>query len=87
MSTRGYHQLSERLFVVTSTMTIALQVGVKGHRIVVREPASGFYAIYSKTNDLPRLRLERRKPTGDLQLVAEASQAAVSKARELGWMV
>ena len=68
-------------------MPNALQVGVKGHRIIVREPASGFYAIYSKTNDRPRLRLEGRKPTGDLQLVAEASRAAVSKARELGWIV
>ena len=67
-------------------MSNALQVGVKGHRIIVREPASGFYAIYSKTNDLPRLRLERRKPTGDLQLVAKASHAAVSKVRELGWI-
>lgn len=65
-------------------MTNDLEVGVQGGRIIVRDSASGFYAIYSKTKDRSRLLLERRKPTTDLELLAQASQLAVSKARELG---
>jgi hypothetical protein len=68
-------------------MASELEIGVEGGRIVVRDPDSGFYAIYSKPSDQQRLLLERRKPSNDLELVARCSQAAVNKARELGWIV
>jgi hypothetical protein len=63
-----------------------LTVGVDEGRIIVMDPATGFFAIYSKPSDRPHLLLERRKPTEDQVLRAHAFQAAVAKARELGWV-
>jgi len=54
------------------------QVGVHDGLIIVTEPATRFYAIYSKPPDRSRLILERRKPAID---------HANAKARELGWIV
>ena len=34
-----------------------------------------------------RLILERRRPTKDQKLVAQAHKAALAKARELGWIL
>jgi hypothetical protein len=51
------------------------------------DPATGFFAIYSKPSDRPHLLLERRKPIDDRVLLADAFEAAVSKARELGWIL
>jgi hypothetical protein len=55
--------------------------------IVVSEPASQFVAIYVKPKERPQLTLMRRTPTSDNVLLAQAFQAAVAKARELGWIV
>jgi hypothetical protein len=63
------------------------EVGVDEGRIIVRDPATGFFAIYSKPSDRPHLLLERRKPTDDHALLARSWIAAVSKARDLGWIV
>ena len=63
------------------------EIGVDDGRIIIRDAATGFFAIYAKPSDRPHLLLERRKPTEDQVLLARALQAAVAKARELGWIV
>jgi hypothetical protein len=63
------------------------EIGVDDGRIIIRDAATGFFAIYSKPSDRQNLLLERRKPTEDQVLLARALQAAVAKARELGWIV
>ena len=64
---------------------VEFRVAVCDGLIVVTDPASRFYAIYSKPADQPRLVLERRRPTKDHTIVARALKAANAKARELGW--
>ena len=73
----------------------ALQVGVDGDLIVVTDPATRYYAIYSRPSNraemlahghTQHLTLLRRRPTKDRALLA-AYQAANDKARELGWIV
>jgi hypothetical protein len=68
-------------------MAHSFEVGVQDDLIIVREPVTNFYAIYSKPTDRPHLILQRRRPTDDHKLLAQAFQAAASKARELGWIV
>jgi hypothetical protein len=68
-------------------MSVGIQVEAKGDLLIVSEPTSDFVAIYAKPNERPRLTLMRRTPTTDNVLLADAFQAAVSKARELGWIV
>ena len=47
-----------------------------------------FTAVYHKPDKLdPQLKLKSRTPTDDHALLARAWIAAVSKARELGWIV
>ena len=46
-----------------------------------------FKATYYKPPGRPNLILRERTKTDDEALVAEAFQAAVAKARELGWIV
>lgn len=67
-------------------MAEGFEVGVQDDLIIVREPTTGFYAIYSKPAEQPQLILQRRKPANDHTLLARASQAANEKARELGWI-
>jgi hypothetical protein len=67
-------------------MSDDFEVGVDEGRIIIRDVATGFFAIYSKPTDHPHLLLERRKPTDDHVLLARAYQAAITKARELGWI-
>lgn len=68
-------------------MSEVFEVGVDEGRIIIRDAATGFFAIYSKPSDRPNLLLVRRKPTDDQVLLARAFQTAVAKARELGWIV
>jgi hypothetical protein len=63
------------------------RVGVHDGLIVVTEPTSHFFAIYGKPRADRRLTLERRGPTKDQKLIAEARKAANAKARALGWNV
>jgi hypothetical protein len=74
----------------------ALQVGVDGDLIVVTDPSTRYYAIYSRPSEraemlahghTQHLTLLRRRPTKDRALLAAAYQAANAKARELGWIV
>jgi hypothetical protein len=37
--------------------------------------------------DAPHLKLKRRAPTKDKELLVAARQAAIDKARDLGWIV
>lgn len=67
-------------------MADSLEVGTQGDLIIVRDPTTGFYAIYSKHSDQPHLILKRRRPIKDHALLARALQAAVDKTRELGWI-
>jgi len=62
----------------------SIQVEAKGDLLIVSEPASNFVAIYVKSSERSQLMLMRRTPTTDNVLLAEAFQAAVGKARELG---
>ena len=55
--------------------------------LIVSEPTTDFVAIYVKPKERPQLTLMRRTPTSDNVLLAQAFQAAVAKARELGWVV
>jgi hypothetical protein len=70
-----------------------LQVDLEGDEIVVRKPGTALLLAYSKSAELPRLTLTRSwiKPTTPFPAIgefrAEAFRAAVSKARELGWIV
>jgi len=53
-----------------------------------REPSSGrFTAVYYKAAGRPHLILHERSKSDDFDLLADAFQAAVAKARELGWIV
>ena len=60
-------------------------IEVRGADLVVSLPNGKFKATYYKRPDRPNLILRERTKTDDEALVAEAFQAAVSKARELGW--
>jgi hypothetical protein len=54
--------------------------------IIVR--SGDFRAVYWKPNAAePQLKLRRRTATDDHGLLAQAWQAAVTKARGLGWIV
>ena len=63
------------------------RVGVHDGLIVVTEPTSHFYAVYGRPPGQRRLILERRRPTKNQTLVAQARKAANAKARELGWIL
>ena len=55
--------------------------------LFVTEQRTEFYAVYEKRPDAPQLMLVRRSPTNDHGLIAwRLPEAAVSKARELGWI-
>jgi hypothetical protein len=64
---------------------VAFKVEVVDGDLIVTCP--GFKAVYYKAKGQPRLTLEHRTKTDDHELLAKAFQAAVAKARELGWIV
>jgi hypothetical protein len=71
---------------------IDLRVEIDGDIIVVMDPVTRYYALYTKPSDCVEahcspLTLLRRRPTKDQSIVALAAQAASAKARELGWIV
>jgi hypothetical protein len=69
-----------------------LRVDLEGDEIVVTKPGTTLLLAYSKSAEEPRLVLTRSwmKPTTPSPLTgefrAQAFQAAVNKARELGWI-
>jgi hypothetical protein len=62
-----------------------LDVEVRDRNIVVT--STGFEAVYYRRTDQPYLILRHRTKTDDFELLAQVYQAAVAKARELGWIV
>ena len=62
-------------------------IEVHGDDLVVSLLNGKFKATYYKPAGRPNLILRERTKTDDEALVAEAFQAAVAKARELGWIV
>jgi hypothetical protein len=62
-------------------------VEVRGADLVVSLLNGKFKATYYKPTGRPNLILRERTKTDDDALPAEAFQAAVAKARELGWIV
>ena len=64
-----------------------LKADARGELIIVTEPSIGFFAVYGKEPGTPQLLLKNRAPTKDHTLLAAAWQAAVAKARSLGWLV
>jgi hypothetical protein len=70
-----------------------LKVKFDGQEIIVTMPGTDFMLAYRKRPDSPNLVLTRswEKPTVTSPEISEfrahAFQAAVSKARELGWIV
>ena len=62
-------------------------IEVRGADLVVSLLNGKFKATYYKPPGRPNLILRQRTKTDDEALVAEAFQAAVAKARELGWIV
>ena len=79
--------------VRTQTGETQLRVELEGDEIVVRKPGTSFLLAYAKSVEQPRLVLTRSwmKPATPSPAIGEfrteAFQAAVSKARELGWFV
>ena len=63
-----------------------LFVVVHDDEIVVTSE-TGFRATYCKRPNHPQLKVRRRTETDDLEVLAQAWQAANAKARELGWIV
>jgi hypothetical protein len=63
------------------------QVEERDGEIIVMRADLLFIATYSKRANEPQLILRRRTATSDHALLARAFQAAVAKARELGWIV
>ena len=78
-------------FVVRSAMD--LHVKFDGHEIIVTRPGTDMMTAYRKAPDRPNLVLTRSwlEPTVSSPEISEfraqAFQAAVAKARELGWIV
>ena len=62
-------------------------VEVRSGNLVVSLPNGRFKATYYKPAGRPHLILRERSKTDDDELLAEAFQAAIAKARELGWIV
>ena len=63
-----------------------LFVVVQADEIIVTSEM-GFRAAYCKRPNCPQLKVRRRTETEDLEVLAQAWEAANVKARELGWIV
>ena len=63
-----------------------LHVEVRGEIIIVTEPETGFYAIYSKPKGDPWLEA-KHMPLSTYDFKARAWEAAKDKARRLNWIV
>ena len=64
---------------------VSFNIEVHGGAITVMSSDPRFGATYYKPSDKPHLCLRHRTYTEDHELLAQAFQAAVDKARELGW--
>ena len=72
---------------------VELAVVLDGDEIVITKPGTLLLLAYRKSVDEPRLVLTRssitrtRSTTAIIEFRAQAFQAAVAKARELGWII
>ena len=79
------------MFVISFNMDI--EVKFDGKEIIVTRPGTDFMTAYRKRPDSPTLKLTRSWVDPYItspeisEFRAKAFQAAVSKARELGWIV
>ena len=65
--------------------SLPFSVNVRGGDIVLR--FGNFRAVYYRPAGARQLILRERTRSDDFELVAAAWQAAIAKARELGWIV
>jgi hypothetical protein len=72
---------------VDTKATYRFGIEVRGNEIVVSLPAANFTAVYYKPAGQPQLILRQRSKCDDYELLAHVYQAAVNKARQLGWLV
>jgi hypothetical protein len=71
----------------------ALHIEVEGSRITITMPGTDYYVTYEQQSATPHLALTQSRPLIHTTTPAisdfrvRAFQAAVTKARELGWIV
>jgi len=65
---------------------VSFDINVRGGAIVVSSSEPRFEAVYEKPSGLPNLKIRHSSYTKDHALVTDAFQAAVAKARDLGWI-
>jgi hypothetical protein len=63
------------------------KVEARGDMIIVTDPATQFYAVYTKPADTRHLVLKSYDVTKSYELLARTWEAANDRARELGWIV
>ena len=81
-----YRSTRPRPRLVCYPLSMEFQVEEQDGEIIVTDGV--FTAVYHKPDKLdPQLKLKSRTPTDDHALLARAWIAAVSMARELGWIV
>jgi hypothetical protein len=85
MAVRGRRLLAKAKRVGKKSTHFIIEV--REDNLVVSLLNGKFKATYYKPAGRPHLILRQRTKTDDDELVAEAFQAAVAKARELGWIV
>ena len=79
--------------VVFRPIAMDIEVKLDGEEIIVTKPGTDFMLAYRKRPDSPTLKLTRSWVDPHItspaisEFRAHAFQAAVSKARELGWSV
>jgi hypothetical protein len=64
-----------------------LSIGLYDDLLVVTDPVTRFYAIFSKHPNLSQLILQRSRLPKNHPLVERARESAAEKAREFGWFV
>jgi hypothetical protein len=72
---------------VSTNATYSFDIEVRSNDIIVSLPSARFTAVYYKPAGEPQLILRHRSKCDDYELLAEVYQAAVSRARKLGWLV
>jgi hypothetical protein len=72
---------------VNTTPAYRFDIEVRGKDIIVSLPSARFTAVYYKPAGQPQLILRQRSKCDDHELLAYVYQAAVSRARRLGWLV
>jgi len=72
---------------VNTNARYSFDIEVRGNDIIVSLPSARFTAVYYKPARQPQLILRQRTKCDDYELLANVYQAAISRARRLGWLV